>query len=164
MDNFWMDHVKRDTPKMNPDITEGLAVKMMPKAIEHLDTVTRSVAKDFIPGLRFKGFGLWLRHSWRGIGGLLGLASAYLGLFEYPHAWRHPVNVAFDVGLLPVVADQLVCLGELHVEHSRGDGFVHFALFHFDGDKIGEFHRKGEGVGHLEAPYLLELHRSLLGG
>lgn len=58
MDNFWMEHVKQTTPRMNPDIANGLAVKMMPKALEHLDAVTRSVAKDFIPGLRYIGFEL----------------------------------------------------------------------------------------------------------
>lgn len=58
MDNFFMEHVKSDTPKMNPDIVEGLAVKMIPKTREYLDTVIRSVAKDFIPGLRYKGIEL----------------------------------------------------------------------------------------------------------
>jgi hypothetical protein len=53
-----MEHVKQTTPRMNPDIANGLAVKMMPKALEHLDAVTRSVAKDFIPGLRYIGFEL----------------------------------------------------------------------------------------------------------
>ena len=51
-----MEHVKATTPQMNPDITEGLAVKMLPKALEHLDAVVQSVAKDFIPGLRYIGF------------------------------------------------------------------------------------------------------------
>ena len=54
MDDFFMAHVKATTPLMNPDIVNGLAVKMLPKAKEHLDTVIRSVAKDFVPGLRFK--------------------------------------------------------------------------------------------------------------
>lgn len=56
MDNFFMEFVKQDTPTMNPDITNGLATKMVPKSIEHLNSVIQSVAKDFIPGLRFKGF------------------------------------------------------------------------------------------------------------
>ncbi len=51
-----MEHVKATTPQMNQDITEGLAVKMLPKALEHLDAVVQSVAKDFIPGLRYIGF------------------------------------------------------------------------------------------------------------
>ena len=51
-----MEHVKATTPKMNPDIVNGLAVKMLPKALEHLDAVVKSVAKDFIPGLRYVGF------------------------------------------------------------------------------------------------------------
>lgn len=51
-----MPHVKADTPKMNPDIVNGLAVKMIPLATRHLTTVTESVAKDFIPGLRFIDF------------------------------------------------------------------------------------------------------------
>ena len=55
MDNFFMEHVKEDTPKMNPDIANGLACKMIPKTPEYLNTVIRSVAKDFIPGLRFVG-------------------------------------------------------------------------------------------------------------
>lgn len=50
-----MEHVKEDTPKMNPDIANGLAVKMIPKAVDYLDTVIKSVAKDFIPGLRYIG-------------------------------------------------------------------------------------------------------------
>lgn len=57
MDNFFMEHVKADTPRMNPDIANGLAVKMIPKTIEYLDTVIKSVAKDFIPGLRYVGIG-----------------------------------------------------------------------------------------------------------
>lgn len=51
-----MEHVKETTPKMNPDIANGLAVKMVPKSIDHLKSVIRSVAKDFIPGLRFVDF------------------------------------------------------------------------------------------------------------
>lgn len=58
MDNFFMAHVKETTPKMNPDIANGLAVKMIPKAPEYLDKVIRSVAKDFIKGLRYKGIEL----------------------------------------------------------------------------------------------------------
>ena len=54
MDNFFMEHVKQDTPKMNPDVLNGLAVKMFPKAISHLDSIIRSVAKDFIPGLKYQ--------------------------------------------------------------------------------------------------------------
>lgn len=53
MDNFFMEHVKQDTPQMNPDILNGLAVKMFPKAIAHLDSIIKSVAKDFIPGLKY---------------------------------------------------------------------------------------------------------------
>jgi hypothetical protein len=55
MDNFFMQHVKDTTPSMNMDILNGLAVKMIPRSVEQLNNIIESVAKDFIPGLKYKG-------------------------------------------------------------------------------------------------------------
>jgi len=54
MDDFFMEHVKQTTPKMNPDIVNGLAVKMIGHTLEYLTNVVQSVANDFVDGLRFK--------------------------------------------------------------------------------------------------------------
>jgi len=53
MDRFLLDRVREDTPQMNPDIANGLAVKHIPFALQYIDSVFRSISKDFPPGLTY---------------------------------------------------------------------------------------------------------------
>jgi len=45
--------IEKHTPKMNPDIVNGLAYKLIPNGIEYIDRVIRGVAKSFPPGLEY---------------------------------------------------------------------------------------------------------------
>lgn len=56
MDNYLMDKVRSDTPKINPDIANGLATKHMPFVEKYLDDVFRAVGKDFPEGLTYAGY------------------------------------------------------------------------------------------------------------
>lgn len=55
MDAFLMSRVREDTPKINPDIANGLAVKLQSRLERYLDDIIRGVAKNFIEGLRYIG-------------------------------------------------------------------------------------------------------------
>ena len=55
MDDFVVERVKETVPKINLDITEGLAVKHMPKAAEYIDSVFQVVSKNFPPELQYVG-------------------------------------------------------------------------------------------------------------
>lgn len=55
MNKFLLERIKADTPPLNPDIANGLAVKYVPFAEEYIDSVWRAVSKDFPPGLEYKG-------------------------------------------------------------------------------------------------------------
>lgn len=56
-----MDHalarlVDEDTPKLTPEIANGLAVYLMPHAEKHIDSVFRAAAKGFPRGLTYVGW------------------------------------------------------------------------------------------------------------
>lgn len=55
MDKYMASRVDQDTPRVNPDVARGLAVKHLPHAEEWIDNIWRSVAKDFPPGLAYVG-------------------------------------------------------------------------------------------------------------
>ena len=55
MDKLLLDRIKADTPPLNRDIAQGLAVKHVPFAEEYIDSVWKAVAKDFPKGLEYKG-------------------------------------------------------------------------------------------------------------
>lgn len=55
MNKYLLERIKEDTPPLNPDIANGLAVKFVPYAEEYIDTVWKAVAKDFPKGLEYKG-------------------------------------------------------------------------------------------------------------
>ena len=55
MDRFFSDRIKADTPKMNADIINGLAVKIVPLGERYVDDVWRSASRDFPPGLEYVG-------------------------------------------------------------------------------------------------------------
>ena len=47
--------IKDDTPKMNPDVANGLATKLVPLAEGLIDSIWRTAAKGFPPGLTYDG-------------------------------------------------------------------------------------------------------------
>jgi len=49
------DLIKQDTPEINPDIGNGLAVKYIPYCEAYIDDVFKAVAKDFPQGLEYVG-------------------------------------------------------------------------------------------------------------
>ena len=51
MDNELARLVDLDTPKLNPDIADGLAVKHLAEAEDYIDMMWRAVARNFPPGL-----------------------------------------------------------------------------------------------------------------
>ena len=55
MDKNLLQRIKGDTPPLNPDVANGLAVKFMPFAQGYIDSVFRAIAKDFPKGLEYKG-------------------------------------------------------------------------------------------------------------
>jgi hypothetical protein len=55
MDSFLMSRVIDDSPKINPDIANGLAVKLQSRLEKYLDDIIRGVAKNFIEGLKYLG-------------------------------------------------------------------------------------------------------------
>lgn len=55
MNKFLLDRIKADTPPLNPDIANGLAVKYVPYSEAYIDSVWKAVAKDFPKGLEYKG-------------------------------------------------------------------------------------------------------------
>lgn len=56
MDKFMMDRIKQDTPLVNPDIANGLASKVLPYGVEYIDSVFKSVGRDFPPGLEYVSY------------------------------------------------------------------------------------------------------------
>lgn len=55
MNKFLLARIRQDTPEMNPDIANGLAVKCVPDAEKYIDSVFREVSKDFPKGLEYRG-------------------------------------------------------------------------------------------------------------
>jgi hypothetical protein len=55
MESLFAQLVEENTPKMNSDIVNGLAVKMMPFAEQYVDEVMRTVSRSFPPGLVYLG-------------------------------------------------------------------------------------------------------------
>lgn len=55
MDSQLKEYMHRVTPKINPDIANGVAVKYLAKVEEYVDSVMRSAAKDFPTGLDYVG-------------------------------------------------------------------------------------------------------------
>lgn len=53
MDNFLLSKIVEDTPKINPDIANGLAVKHMAYTDQYVDNVFRAAARDFPKGLEY---------------------------------------------------------------------------------------------------------------
>jgi hypothetical protein len=53
MDRLFAQLVKSNTPEMNKDIVNGLAVKMIPYGEQYIDEVIRTVSKSFPPGLTY---------------------------------------------------------------------------------------------------------------
>lgn len=53
MDRRFLERVKLDTPQMNPDITQGLAVKIVPWGERYVRGVLDSASKNFPPGFEF---------------------------------------------------------------------------------------------------------------
>lgn len=56
MDMQLRELMERETPKMNPDIVNGLAVKHIPEIEKYIGNIFHSVAKDFPPGLEYIGY------------------------------------------------------------------------------------------------------------
>lgn len=56
VDQGLMNLVRNNTPIMNPDICNGIAVKYVPYADTYIDSVFKSVSKNFPPGLEYVGF------------------------------------------------------------------------------------------------------------
>lgn len=55
MDQYLLSRMIDDTPKINPDIANGLAVKHMAYTDEYVDGVFRAAARDFPKGLLYEG-------------------------------------------------------------------------------------------------------------
>ncbi len=56
MDRFLQERVVADTPRINPDIANGLATKHMSNVENYIDDVFRAVSRDFPEGLQYAGF------------------------------------------------------------------------------------------------------------
>lgn len=55
MDQYLRELIQEDTPQLNPDVANGLAVKHIPYSEEYLDSIFRSVIGNSIPGLEYLG-------------------------------------------------------------------------------------------------------------
>lgn len=55
MDDYLMSMVRDDTPKINPDIANGLATKHMLQVEAYIDDVIKAVSKNFPEGLVYAG-------------------------------------------------------------------------------------------------------------